>query len=80
MPQPAPVPPASGACDWLLQTEWKWVSYLSLLLPLELLPVDPARVRLPLVSPESLLVSVPMCSLELALLTVLGGWQEEEEE
>lgn len=46
--------------------------YLSLFLPLELLPVDPVRVRLPLDSPESLRVRVPTCSFELALLTVLS--------
>lgn len=45
--------------------------YPSLRLPLELLPVDPARVRLPLESPESFRVRVPTCSFELALLTVL---------
>lgn len=48
------------------------VRYLSLRLPLQLLPVEPARVRLPLESPESFRVRVPTCSLELALLTVLG--------
>lgn len=50
--------------------------YLSLLFPLELLPVDPARVRLPLDSPESFRVRLPTCSLELALLTVLTEKQE----
>lgn len=57
--------------------------YLSLLLPLELLPVDPARVRLPLESPESFRVRVPTCSFELALLTVLwweGRWTEAKRE
>lgn len=50
--------------------------YLSLRFPLELLPVDPARVRLLLESPESFRVRVPTCSLELALLTVLR-WEGE---
>lgn len=49
-----------------------YLFYLSLRLPLELLPVDPARVRLPLDSPESFRVRLPTCSLELALLTVLA--------
>ncbi len=55
--------------------------YLSLLLLLELLPVDPARVRLPLESLESFRVRVPTCSFELALLTVLwwdGRWTEAQ--
>lgn len=53
--------------------------YLSLLFPLELLPVDPARVRLPLESPESFRVRLPTCSFELALLIELwweGRWHE----
>lgn len=53
--------------------------YLSLRLPLELLPVDPARVRLPLDSPESFRVRLPTCSLELALLTVLAEKQETQQ-
>lgn len=56
--------------------------YLSLLFPLELLPVDPARVLFPLESPESFLDSVPTCSFELALLTVLlreGGRERGRE-
>lgn len=58
--------PVSTGGHW-----FKRAVYLSLLLPLELLPVDPARVRLPLDSPESFRVRLPTCSFELALLTLL---------